>query len=53
MQYRLIVKRIKTRVLVIQQSRGFHKGGTFRKWQDIDRTWLTVDQVYETRWDCR
>ena len=20
--------------------------------QDIERTWLTVDQVYETRWDC-
>jgi hypothetical protein len=21
-------------------------------WQDIERIWLTVDQVYETRWDC-
>ena len=26
------------------------KGKTW--WQDIGRTWLTVDQVYETRWDC-
>ena len=23
------------------------------EWQDIDRTWLKVDRVYETRWDCR
>ena len=22
------------------------------KWQDIDRIWLEVDRVYETRWDC-
>lgn len=22
------------------------------EWQDIDRTWLEVDRVYETRWDC-
>ena len=21
-------------------------------WQDKDRTWLEVDRVYETRWDC-
>ncbi len=21
-------------------------------WQDIDRTWLTIDMVYECRWDC-
>ena len=23
-----------------------------KNFQDIDRTWLTVDLVYETRWDC-
>jgi hypothetical protein len=23
-----------------------------KEWQDIDRTWLTVDEVYECRWDC-
>jgi len=22
------------------------------KWQDTSRTWTTVDEVYETRWDC-
>ena len=22
------------------------------EWQDIDRIWLEVDRVYETRWDC-
>lgn len=21
-------------------------------WQDEERTWTTVEQVYETRWDC-
>lgn len=21
-------------------------------WQDVDRIWLEVDRVYETRWDC-
>ncbi len=25
---------------------------TTKEFQDFDRTWLTVDQVYETRWDC-
>jgi len=30
------------------------EGGLGRKdwWQDLERTWLTVDQVYECRWDC-
>lgn len=23
-----------------------------REWQDENRTWLTIDEVYETRWDC-
>lgn len=23
-----------------------------KNFQDINRTWLTVDLVYETRWDC-
>lgn len=23
-----------------------------KKWQDESRTWTTVDEVYETRWDC-
>ena len=23
-----------------------------RMWQDENRTWLSIDQVYETRWDC-
>lgn len=22
------------------------------KWQDENRTWLTIDEVYATRWDC-
>jgi len=26
---------------------------TFEEFQDIERTWLTVELVYETRWDCR
>lgn len=23
-----------------------------REWQDENRTWLTIDEVYATRWDC-
>ena len=44
--YQIKVKHNKTRTTIIKQI--FKNGG----WQDIDRTWLTVDQVYETRWDC-
>lgn len=25
---------------------------TVTVWQDIDRTWLEVDRVYATRYDC-
>lgn len=50
-KYRLKVKVGKKRVTIIRQQEDVDPLGRVC-WQDIERTWLTVDQVYETRWDC-
>jgi len=47
--HKIKIERIKSRVLIIEYQRRF----PWQRWQDISRTWLTVDQVYETRWDCK